>query len=436
MADKKNPDGPFSEPVSLSGRTVAGRYRVVGVVGQGGIGKVYEAEQIGLDRTVAVKVIRPERRGDEVTIQRFLREARAAGRISSPHVVTLYDCGTDEGTGELYIAMELLHGQSLSKRLADGETMELAEVLRTAAMIARGLRAAHEAGVLHRDLKPANVYLCDDGNVKVLDFGIAKLLDDSDEHEPLTQVNRILGTPVYMSPEAATRRPLGPTTDLYALGLLIYEMVVGAPPFRTGDAWKTLEAHVKTEPPRLTAAAPWRPIPEGLDGLVASLLAKTPQDRPRDAGEVAGQLDRMAMEVALRDSRANDRTEVEVRLPAHRERRRSEPPPSETPDLDTPPIPIPGSARSDTDSHSDDGFEPTTVWAGASSSERPRPPEEVIGRPFPKEELEAYRKAKLETGPQPASRATRRTSQRQIAIAAVVLAAITFVVILLVRLIF
>ncbi len=423
MTDKKKPpDRAPGEPVSLSGRTVAGRYRVVGVVGQGGIGKVYEAEQVGLDRTVAVKVIRPERRDDEVTIRRFLREARAAGRISSPHVVTLFDCGTDDDTGELYIAMELLHGQALGKRLADGEAMELAEVLETATMIARGLRAAHEAGVLHRDLKPANVFLCDDGNVKVLDFGIAKLLDESVE-EPLTQVNRILGTPVYMSPEAATRQPLGPTTDLYALGLLIYEMVVGAPPFKTGDAWKTLEAHVKTEPPRLSAAAPWRPVPRGLDDLVAQLLQKKPQDRPRDAGEVAGKLDRMKMELALADARPDDLTEVEVRLPPAARPKAEAAAPARAPLPDSDDLAV------------DDGLEPTTVWQGGETGPHPpaRPPEEVVGRPFPKEELEAYRRAKTIEA-KPGSRGLAGLSQRQLAVAAIVLGGLTFVAMLLLRL--
>ncbi|HEY8429438.1 MAG TPA: serine/threonine-protein kinase, partial [Sandaracinaceae bacterium] len=158
---------------TLCGRTVAGRYDVVRRLGQGGIGRVYLAEQRGLDRRVALKVIRPERRSDPVTAARFEREARAAGRISSPHVVTIYDCGRDE-RGDLYIAMELLEGESLAERMRHGPLPSVLEATRIAASIAKGLLAAHEAGVLHRDLKPANVFLCADGSVKVLDFGIAK----------------------------------------------------------------------------------------------------------------------------------------------------------------------------------------------------------------------------------------------------------------------
>ena len=375
------------DPISLSGRTVAGRYRVVGMLGEGGIGKVYEAEQIGLDRQVAVKVIQPKRRNDPVTTQRFLREARAAGRISSPHVVTLFDCGTDDGTGELYIAMEMLLGQSLLSRLADGEPMELPEVLRVAASIARGLAAAHDAGVLHRDLKPANIFLCADGNVKVLDFGIAKLIDDrAEEGEPLTQVNRVLGTPMYMSPEAATRRPVGPSADLYAVGLLIYEMVVGAPPFRTGNAWKTLEAQVKEQAPPLGQAAPWRTIPEKLERLVQSLLHKRPEQRPQRASDVAATLDELSVELKMQNSAA-DRTEVEVRLPEGvpepTARIITERPPSSerAPELHTPPpaAEVPAqepSAPIDPPPighphEEDELMAATTVWAGSGAGVHP-----------------------------------------------------------------
>ncbi len=404
MTKKKRPNAEPPPPISLSGRTVAGRYRIVGVIGRGGIGQVYEAEQIGLDRQVAVKVIRPERRGDAVTAARFLREARAAGRIASPNVVTLFDCGTDDGTGELYIAMEMLHGQSLAQRLASPDSMELLEALRTASAIARGLRAAHEAGVLHRDLKPANVFLCDDGMVKVLDFGIAKLIDEGAgvEERPLTRAHRVLGTPMYMSPEAATRRPLGPTADLYALGILIYEMLVGAPPFKTGDARKTLEAQVSAEAPRLTEAAPWRHIPWELDDLVVALLSKSPLDRPRDAGEVAEALERLTMQLAVSEPRLERATEVDVRLPP----------------------------ASDSDSPEDDeSLESTTLWAGARARTSTVPSE--LGRPFPKEALEAYRSSLKE----PKGRTLATLSPTQLAIAAVVAGGLVFSAALALRLI-
>ncbi|MGE0787285.1 MAG: serine/threonine-protein kinase [Sandaracinaceae bacterium] len=350
---------------TLTGATIAGRYQVIGSLGSGGIGQVYAAEQIGLDRQVAVKVIRKGRRGDDVTEKRFMREARAAGRISSPHVVTLFDFGRDPQSGLLYLAMELLEGQSLSQRLDDPTLLEMPELLRVGASVARGLRAAHEAGVLHRDLKPANVFLCSDKTVKVLDFGIAKLMDDEqNDWEPLTQVNRILGTPVYMSPEAATRRPLGPTSDLYALGLILFEMVVGEPPFKTGNAMKTLRAQVETPAPRLSDAAPWRPIPEELDDLVAQLLEKDPNKRPRDAGDVVERIEQVAAKASSSETVVDSsplahlhtpaRTEVDIPLPAR------------TPDVRA------YVAYGEDDEEEEHGAA-TTVWGRNSPSEPPKP---------------------------------------------------------------
>ncbi len=298
---------------TLSGRMIAGRYRVLGLLGQGGIGRVYLAEQRGLDRRVALKVIRPERRDDPVTAARFVREARAAGRIASPRVVRMYDCGRDE-RGDLYIAMEHLVGQSLLERTQRGPELGLLEATRIAAAVADGLAAAHAAGVLHRDLKPANVFLCDDGSVKVLDFGIAKLLDEQPA-DALTAEHRILGTPVYMSPEAARRRPLGPAADLYALGVLLFEMIAGEPPFKTGDASRTLRAHVTLPAPRLRDAAPWLIVPRALDELVASLLEKDPARRPHDAAEVARKLERIAMGLALDATVREQRARVAALAP-------------------------------------------------------------------------------------------------------------------------
>lgn len=288
------PPGEFEEALTFSGRTVAGRYRILGLLGQGGNAKVYEAEQIGLDRLVAVKVIRADKR-TELASKRFMREAKLAGRISSPHVVTLYDFGRDDETGELYLAMELLEGQSLSRRLREEGALTLDHALDVAAQVARGLAAAHEKGVLHRDLKPANVFLCADGTAKVLDFGIAKLsapeLGDGDDADSLTQDGRFVGTPSYMSPEAATKGPIGPATDIYALGLILYDMIVGQPAFRLGNPMRTLMAQVKQPAPRLSERV--ADIPPELDDYVDGLLRKDPSTRPQDPAQVAMHLDQL-----------------------------------------------------------------------------------------------------------------------------------------------
>ena len=286
--------GEFEEALTFSGRTVAGRYRILGLLGQGGNAKVYEAEQIGLDRLVAVKVIRADKR-TETASKHFMREAKLAGRVSSPHVVTLYDFGRDDETGELYLAMELLEGRSLSRTLREDGALPLDRALDVGAQVARGLAAAHEKGVLHRDLKPANIFLCADGTAKVLDFGIAKLtvpeLGDGDDADSLTQDGRFVGTPSYMSPEAATKGPIGPATDIYALGLIVYDMIVGQPAFRSGNPMRTLMAQVKQPAPRVSERV--GDVPPELDDFVDALLRKDPATRPQDPMQIAKHLEQL-----------------------------------------------------------------------------------------------------------------------------------------------
>lgn len=295
------------------GRLVAGRYRVLRRLGQGGIGRVYRAEQASLDREVALKVIRPDRRADPIISARFLREARAAGRIRSPHVVTLFDCGSDD-EGELYIAMELLKGESLAERLKHGPPISAREGLRIAVGVAKGLAAAHEAGVLHRDLKPGNVFLCDDGTVKVLDFGIAKLLDEDQGKDGLTGLHRIVGTPIYMSPEAALRRPLTAASDLYSLGVLMYEMFTGKPPFKTGSPLETLRAHLRCPVPKLTDTSPWLQVPKSLEDLIDRLLAKEASDRPDTAEELVDLLESIVQKLNSHDDLDSEMTAIAVSI--------------------------------------------------------------------------------------------------------------------------
>ncbi len=376
---------------SLRGRVLAERYRVLEPLGQGGLGEVFVAEQIGLDRRVALKLIRPERKADPVVAARFVREARAAGRISSPHVVTLYDCGRDGD--ELYLAMELLEGETLAERLRRGP-LPLSQASRTAAAIARGLRAAHEAGVLHRDLKPDNVFLCEDGSVKVLDFGIAKLLDESGE--ALTAEHRLVGTPLYMSPEAVASKPLGPTADLYGLGVILFEMLTGEAPFRTGEAERTLRAHVLAPIPRFEVVAPWLHVPAALDALVKALLAKDPSARPRDAGEVANQLERIAL---VHSAEATVVDESVVALP---------PRPGERP--------------------LDSSDEQTSLWEGRSSP-APSPPAPTRKR----SSGTTGRQRSIRTGSMPRLEPAKAPDPRMVPLA-VLVGALVFLAVLLARL--
>jgi serine/threonine-protein kinase len=223
---------PSSAPHLAPGTVIAGRYRVLEVIGEGGMGTVYRAEQPALRRQVALKVVRPELSADASMVARFEREAYASSRITSPHVVVVHDFGRDE-SGVLYLIMELLEGESLATRMEREGALSVSRSLAICRDVARALEVAHAAGIVHRDLKPDNVFLTTQGDVKVLDFGIARIVEGPGGSTVgnATMTGMIVGTPVYMSPEAITRAPVGPPTDLYALGVMLYEMLAGQPPF-------------------------------------------------------------------------------------------------------------------------------------------------------------------------------------------------------------
>jgi WD40 repeat protein/serine/threonine protein kinase len=265
-----------------------GPYRVLKVLGVGGMGVVFKAEDPGLQRPVALKAMLPGLASSGAAKQRFLREARAAAALKHDHIVTIHQVGEDRGAP--FLAMEFLEGEPLDKRLDHEGKPPLAEVLRIGREIADGLHAAHERGLTHRDIKPANVWL--EGKrarVKILDFGLAR---GSADDAQLTQQGAIVGTPAYMAPEQAQGKSIGPRCDLFSLGCVLYRMATGEPPFRGNDTISTLLA-VATENPRppqeLEPA-----LPPALSKLIMSLLAKEPDDRPASAQVVAETLDRIA----------------------------------------------------------------------------------------------------------------------------------------------
>ncbi|HEY8428445.1 MAG TPA: protein kinase [Sandaracinaceae bacterium] len=292
---------PTSDDDPLIGSVVAGRYEIKQCIGRGGMGTVYLARQRAMDRDVALKVLKPELASDRRFRARFEREARSASRIQSVRVVTMIDYGD---TGELlYIAMELLDGRSLADLLATHGRLPPFEAVRIATEIARALDAAHTAGVVHRDLKPENVYVTRrERAVKVLDFGIAKLLEDTPVSTDMssTSTGTVLGTPAYVSPEAAASgsAAIGPPADLYALGVMLFEMLTGRRPFESSSSMLLLEMHRREAPPRLAQVAPELPCVAELDALVADLLVKKPERRPR-VGEVIERLERIAAQLAM-----------------------------------------------------------------------------------------------------------------------------------------
>ena len=222
-------DGDVSfDPTQLApGTMVLGKYRVAGTLGVGGMAVVVAADHVGLDRRVAIKFLLPEMIGKDGVIQRFLMEAKAAGRIESEHVAKVIDVGSLPHEGEQlpYMVMEYLDGQDLSLWVAEGHRFPLETAIDYALQAAEALQLAHDRGIIHRDIKPANLFLCEDGVVKVLDFGISKILDEEPQEMSLTKTNAVLGSGLYMSPEQMrSARNVDARTDVYSLGVCLYEL--------------------------------------------------------------------------------------------------------------------------------------------------------------------------------------------------------------------
>jgi serine/threonine protein kinase len=264
-------------------RTLAGRYELAAVIGRGGMGTVYRANDLLLGRTVAVKVLPAALAEEDPThVARFEREARAAASLTHPGVVAVYDAGHEQATR--FIVMEFVAGRSLAAILADEAPLEPARAAGIAARVADALGAAHAAGIVHRDVKPANVMLTPDGSVKVLDFGIARAVDST----ALTRTGSVLGTAAYMAPEHALGGRGDERSDIYSLGCLLYALLTGQPPFATDLPAAVLHQHVNTQP-RPPSDANSRVSPT-LDALVMQMLAKAPDARPQSAGEVRDRL--------------------------------------------------------------------------------------------------------------------------------------------------
>jgi predicted Ser/Thr protein kinase len=278
----------------LAGREIDGRYRLLSLLGAGGMGFVYLAEQVGLGRRVAVKMLFAERARDEAAVRRFAREARTLASVDHPGIVRVLDYGSGEHP---YIAMELVQGPSL-QRIVDGTgALPAGLAVRLVARIAEGLAAAHERGIVHRDLKPGNVHVIvrdDDVEVRILDFGLA-LLDPgrNDVSTRLTRAGLVAGTPEYMAPEQIRGEATDGRTDLYALGVMLFELLVGVPPFAGDNATAIVSAHLQSPIPPLPLSDLERSVRGELDALVRALLAKDPKERPASAADVARTLARI-----------------------------------------------------------------------------------------------------------------------------------------------
>ena len=270
-----------------------GPFEILEPLGAGGMGEVYRARDSRLGRIVAVKVLRPDVAADPDRIERFEREARAASALNHPNIVTIHDVGVAEGTS--YIAMEWVDGSALRDLVARAKPQPIPTVVSIGAQIAEGLAKAHGAGIVHRDLKPDNVMVTSDGLVKILDFGLAKLVAGRDEamsqlatQSAGTAAGILLGTVGYMSPEQATGQDVDRRSDQFALGTILYELATGARAFKRDSAPQTLAAIIESEPEPIEARNPR--VPPQLSRLVARCLSKKPADRYESTRDLARDL--------------------------------------------------------------------------------------------------------------------------------------------------
>jgi eukaryotic-like serine/threonine-protein kinase len=276
----------------LLGMVVNGKYRVESVVATGGMGRIYRAEQLPLGRTVALKVLNPQytqSNADDAFQKRFFLEASILSKLQHPNIVTVFDYGCIEATDPeaYFMAMEFLAGETLHKRLNKVGALAAPEAIGLARQLARGLREAHGHDVVHRDLKPSNVMLIgqEDGSelVKIVDFGLVKVLtDDTDQ---VTKEGTFLGSPRYMSPEQIAHGRVDHRTDIYSLGVILYQVLSGALPFDNDHAVQTLMAHLHNPVPWMTERNPLAQVPEQLELFVRRCLEKDPAGRPANMEE-------------------------------------------------------------------------------------------------------------------------------------------------------
>lgn len=262
---------------------LAHRYRLVHLIASGGMGQVWKAHDAVLDREVAVKVLAAGSR-DEAALERFRREAVTMAALQHPNTVLVFDIGTHDGL--TFIVMELLPGPTLAQLVATQGPLPESEVARLGAQVAAGLEAAHRAGIVHRDIKPGNLMLGAADEVKIVDFGVARLTQEA--APALTATNTVVGSALYVSPEQARGEPADERSDLYALGCVLTALATGHPPFQSDQLIGALHQHVHSEPPQLRARGV--AVSAALEALVAQLLAKEPADRPESAAEVETRL--------------------------------------------------------------------------------------------------------------------------------------------------
>ena len=293
----------YCPDVGVSGLVLRGRYRLDELIASGGMGEVWRGTDLAIDRRVAIKVLLPEHADDEDGVARFRAEAHHAGSLSHPNIAQVFDYGEAQPAEPGYLVMELVEGLSLTRILDDGP-LPPGDVMDVIAQAARGLAAAHHAGLVHRDIKPGNLLVRLDGLVKITDFGIAHAVGETPVTQPVTQPGMLIGTPAYLAPERITGVLATPATDLYALGVVAHQCLTGQVPF-AGEPLAVALAHLDRGIPALPAS-----VPPAVAGLVAELTRKDPAARPRSAWDVAVRAEHLRVTLSGSDGPSLDGTMV------------------------------------------------------------------------------------------------------------------------------
>ncbi|MCA1570631.1 MAG: Stk1 family PASTA domain-containing Ser/Thr kinase, partial [Chloroflexi bacterium] len=265
----------------MIGRLISGRYRLIAPLGEGGMATIWRAVDEQLDREVAVKLLRPQFSADAGFSARFKQEARSAGGLSHPNIVSVYDYGTDGADGEQYIVMELIEGRDLSAVLQDRGALSVDDAVRVAIGVAGALEVAHRKGIVHRDVKPGNILITDAGDVKVTDFGIARAVAEAS----MTVTGTTLGSVHYFSPEQARGDEVTGASDVYALAIVLFEMLIGRRPFEADSAAAVALKRLSEDAP--TPSSIGHPLPPGLEAILMRALSREPSERFPDAGAFA-----------------------------------------------------------------------------------------------------------------------------------------------------
>ena len=260
------------------GQVVKDRYKILEVLGEGGMAFVYKAKDTQLERFVAIKTLKPNYVNQEAFVERFKREAKTAANLNHPNIVQIFDWGIEE---EPFFVMEYIEGSTLTSIISKNKTISLSDILFIGAQVSNGLHAAHQKGLVHRDIKPGNIMITPDGKVKVTDFGIVSL---QNEESDITKTGSILGTASYISPEQAQGKPVSIESDLYSLGTVIYELIAGTPPFSGDSPISTATKHLTEKPEKLSNFR--RDLPKGVENAVMKLLEKATYDRFKSAEDL------------------------------------------------------------------------------------------------------------------------------------------------------